>query len=103
MNLANSLGVQTPKLVLLRHPPMQTYNVGERRGDGVATRIADQDGIWGTTLSNIKTVPTHGDIETRSEKLAYSKFIKDLEFELVKYLSRKISRSAKILKILRLD
>ena len=24
MNLANSLGVQTPKLVLLRHTPMQT-------------------------------------------------------------------------------
>ena len=29
MNLTKSLGVQTPKLVLLRHTPMQTYNVGE--------------------------------------------------------------------------
>ena len=31
MNLENSLGVQTPKLVLVRHPPMQTDNVGDRR------------------------------------------------------------------------
>ena len=28
MNLANSLGVHTPKLVSFRHPPMQTDNVG---------------------------------------------------------------------------
>ena len=31
MNLANSLGVQNPELVLLGHPTMQTYNVGERK------------------------------------------------------------------------
>ena len=88
MNLANSLGVQTPELVLLRHTPMQTDNVGERRGDGVATRIADQDGIWRPTLRNIKTAPTHGDVETISEKLAYCRFIKDLEFETTKVFER---------------
>ena len=81
MNLANSLGVQTPKLVLLRHTPMQTDNVDEQIGGGVATRIADQDEIWGPTLSNIKTAPTHGDVETISEKLVYLKFIKYSEFE----------------------
>ena len=81
MNLANSLGVQTPNLVLLRHPPMQTDNVGERRDKGVATRVADQDGIWRPMESNIITVPTHGDVESISEKLAYRKFIKDSEFE----------------------
>ena len=75
MNLANSLGVQTPELVLLRHRTMQTDNVGEQRGVGVATRIADQDGIWGPTLSDIKTTPTHGDVVMISEKLAYRKFI----------------------------
>ena len=31
MNLANYLGVHTPKLVSFRHPPMQTDNVGHRR------------------------------------------------------------------------
>ena len=77
MNLANSLGVQTPKLILLRHPPMQTENLSDRRGGGVATRIAEQYGIWRPTLSNIRTVPTNGEIETISEKLAYRKFIKD--------------------------
>ena len=88
MNLANSLGVQTPELVLLRHTPMQIDNVGEQKGDGVAIMITDQDGIWRPTLSDIKTAPTHGEIETISEKLAYRKFIKDLEFETSKVFER---------------
>ena len=41
----------------------------------------DQDRIWRTTDSYIRTAPTHGEIETISEKLAYRKFIKDSEFE----------------------
>ena len=45
MNLANSLSVHTPDLVLLRHTPMQTDNLGERRGGGATTRIANQDGV----------------------------------------------------------
>ena len=102
MILAISLGVQTPDLILLRHPAMQTDNIGDRRGGGVATRIADQYRIWRTTFSDIKTAPTHGEIKTISEKLAYQKFIKDSEFELENYLSGKIS-SAKILGILRLN
>ena len=88
MNLSNSLGVQTPELVLLGHTPMQTDNVGEQRGGGVATRIADQDGIWGPTLIDIKTALTHGDVETISEKLAYRKFIKDSESETRKVFER---------------
>ena len=56
---------------------MQIENVGEQRGDGAATRIADQDGIWRPTLNNIKTAETRGESETRSEKLAYRKIIKD--------------------------
>ena len=103
MNLANSLGVQTPELVLLRHTPMHTDNVGKRRSGVAATRIANQDGIWRPTLSNIKTVAIHGESETISEKLVYLKFIKDSELETRNYLSRKISRSAKIFGILRLD
>ena len=67
MNLSNSLGVQTPKLLLLRHPPMQTDNVGDRRYGGVATRVADQDGIWRPTERDIRTAPTHGDVESISE------------------------------------
>ena len=88
MNLAKSLSVQTPELVLLRHTPMQTDNVGEQRSGGVATRIANKDGIWKPTLSDIETAPTHGEIETISEKLAYHKFIKDSEFETSKVFER---------------
>ena len=71
MNLANSLSVHTPELVLLRHTPMQTENKGEQRGDSDATRIADQDWIWRPTLSDIKAAAIHGESETISEKLAY--------------------------------
>ena len=41
----------------------------------------DQDGIWRPTDRDVRTAPTHGDIETISEKLAYRKFIKDSVFE----------------------
>ena len=81
MNLANSLDVQTPKLVSFRHRPMQTDNVGHQSDGSVATRVVDQDRIWRPTDSNNRTTPTHGEIETISEKLAYRKFIKDSEIE----------------------
>ena len=77
INLANSLGVHTPKLVSFRHPPMQTDNVGHRSDGSVATRVVEQDGIWRPTDRDVRTTPTHGEIETISEKLAYRKFIKD--------------------------
>ena len=70
---------------------IKTQSLCERRGGGVATRIADQDGIWMIwmpTLSDIKTAPTHGDLETISEKLAYCKFINDSEFETRKVFER---------------
>ena len=60
---------------------MQTDNVGEQRGGGAATRISDQDGIWRPTLRDIKTAAIHGESETKIEKSAYRKFIKDSEFE----------------------
>ena len=77
MNLANSLGVQNPKLVLLRHAHMQTDNVGHRSNESVTTRVLDQDGTWRPTDRDVRTAPTHGDVETMNEKLAYRKFIKD--------------------------
>ena len=67
---------------------MQTDNVGERRGGGVATRIANKDGIWRPTLSDIKAAAIHGKSETINEKLAYRKFIKVSEFETRKVLEQ---------------
>ena len=98
MNLANSLSVHTPELVLLRHTPMQTENVGKRRGGGATTRIADQDGIWRPTLSDIKTAAIHGESETISEKLAYRRFIKDSEFETRKVFERENIKERKNIK-----
>ena len=80
MNLTNSLSVQTLELVYFRHPTIQTDNVGDRRSGGIATRIANKEGIWEPTLSDIGTAATHGKIKTISEKLAYCKYIKDSEF-----------------------
>ena len=60
---------------------MQTDNVGHRSNGSVATRLLDQERIWRITDRDDRTTPTHGDIETISEKLAYRKFIKDSEFE----------------------
>ena len=60
---------------------MQIENVGERRCGAAATRIADQDGIWRPTLSDIKAAVIHCNTEKKSEKLAYHKLIKDSEFE----------------------
>ena len=81
MNLANSLGVQTQKLVSFRHPPMQTDNVGNLIDFIAATRVMDQYWIRRPMDRDVRTTPTHGDVETMSEKLAYRKFIKDSEFE----------------------
>ena len=62
MNLANSLGVQTPKLIPFRHPPIQTENAGLRSDGRVATRVVDQDGIWMPMDRDVRTAPTHGDV-----------------------------------------
>ena len=88
MNLAKSLSVQTPELVSFRHPTIQTDNVVDLRSNGVATRIAKKYGIWEPTISDIETAPNHGKIKTISEKLAYRKYIKDLEFLTSKVFQR---------------
>ena len=77
INLVNSVLVQTPKLVSFKHPPMQTDNVGNPINSIAATRVMDQDMIWRPTDRDVRTASTHGNIETISEKLAYSKYIKD--------------------------
>ena len=60
---------------------MQTDNVGHWSDGSVATRVVGQDGIWGPTDRDIRTTPTHGKIETISEKLVYREYIMDSEIE----------------------
>ena len=88
MNLANSVPIKTPYLVSFRDPPINTDNVLDQRSNGVATRIADKDGIWETKPSNIGTAATHYEIKNISEKLSFRKYLKDLDFETIKMLER---------------
>ena len=61
MNLANYVPVKTPDLVSFRDLTVNTDNVTDPRSGGVATRIADKDGIWKPKPSNIGTAATHGE------------------------------------------
>ena len=61
---------------------METHNVGHRRDGSVATRVVDQDDIWRLTDMDVRMAPSHDEIETISEKLAYRKHIRDSEFEI---------------------
>ena len=88
MNLANSLHVQTPDLVSFRDPTVNTDNLLDRRSGSHATRILDKDGICGPKSSNIGTAATHDDIKNISEKLEFSKYFKELDFENIKMLER---------------
>ena len=88
MKLANSVRVKTPYLVSFRDPAIQTDSVLDRRSGGVATRIADKDGIWRSKPSNIGTAATNDEIKNISEKLVFRKYIKDLDFETSKVLEQ---------------
>ena len=88
MNFLNSVRVKTPDVVSFRDPTIHTDNVLDRRSGGVATRIADKNGIWEPKPSDIGTAATHDEIKNISENLAYRKFIKDLDFETSKVLER---------------
>ena len=67
MNLANSLSIESPKLVHFGHPPIETNNVGHRIYGIVATRIENSNGIWRRTDRDDRMSHTH-DIDTISEK-----------------------------------
>ena len=80
--------IKTPYLLSFRDPTIQTDNVLDQRSGGVATRIADKEGIWRPKPSDIGTAATHDKIKNISEKLAFRKYIKDLDFETIKMLQR---------------
>ena len=83
---------------------MHAYNVGHQSDGSVATRVVDQDEIWRPTDRDVRTAPTHGDVETISEKLAYRKLIKDSEFETREVFEREnIENIATQLETTRLD
>ena len=60
---------------------MQTDIIGHWSDGSVTTIVVDRDRILKPTDRDIMTAPTHGNVETISEKLAYCKFFKDSKFE----------------------
>ena len=62
MNLANSLGIESPKLVHFGHPPIETNNVGNLLDGIVATIIDNSNGIWRRTYRYNRMAHTH-DVE----------------------------------------
>ena len=91
MNLANSSSIESTKLVPFGHPPMETDNVGNLLNGIVATRIENSDDIWRRVARDNSMAHTH-DIKTISEKIAYCKHIRDLEFETREVLERETSK-----------
>ena len=97
MNLAKSSSIESPKLVHFGHLSMERDNLGDLLDGIVATRIENSDGIWRRTARDDRMAHTH-DIEIISERIAYRKHIRFLEFETREVLERETSK--KILKIL---
>ena len=88
MNLANSVPVESPDLVSFRDPPVETHNVTDGRSGGVATSIADKDRIWRPSPSDIGTAATHDDVKNINEKLAFRKYLNELDSETIQMLER---------------
>ena len=80
MNLANSVQVESPDLVFFRDPSVETHNVTDGRSGGVATSISDKDRIWRASPSNIVTAATHDNLKNINEKLAFRKYLNELDF-----------------------
>ena len=88
MKLTTSVPVETPDLVSFRDPPIQTYNGTDGRSGGVTTSIADKDRIWSPRPSDIGTTATHDDLKNINEKLAFRKYLNELDFETITILQR---------------
>ena len=87
VNFADSSTVDTPELLLLRYPPVNTDDVPDNAG--VNTSIADKDGIWFSKLREIGgTAATHDDLKKISEMLKFKQFFKNIDFETFKALER---------------
>ena len=86
VNFANSILVESPDLVSFRDPPIQTHNIIDGGTGGVATSIADKDGIWRAGPSDIGMVATHANLKYFNAKLAFRDYLNDLDSETIQML-----------------
>ena len=79
--------VKTPELVLIRDPPVDTYDVPDNTD--VTTGITDKDRFWFAKLREIGgTAATHDELEKISETLKFKQLVKNIDFETFKALER---------------
>ena len=96
MNLANSLNIETPKLVHFEHLLIETESVGNLLDGIAATRIENSTGIWRRTTRDNRMVHMH-DIETISKNIYLTASKLEIRnYKLGKFLSGKCRK--KILK-----
>ena len=76
MNLANSLSIETPKLIHFGQPPIETENVGNLLDGIVATIIENSNGIWRRTEWDDRMAHAH-DIDTICKKIAHHNHIRN--------------------------
>ena len=74
VNFANSIPFETPDLVPMRNPPVQTYNVTDGGTAGVTTRVSDTDGSWRAGPGDIGDAALHDSDKYSAAKLAYRNF-----------------------------
>ena len=86
VNFANSILVESPDLVPFRDPPVQTQNITDGGTGGVTTRIVDKDGIWRAGPGDIRDAATHASDKDFNTKLAYRKYLNDLDLETIQML-----------------
>ena len=90
MNLANSLSIDSPKLVHFGHLPIETKNVGNLLDGIVSTRIENSNAIWRCTDREDRMAHTHV-FETIREKIAYRNHIRNSRIETGKVFERETS------------
>ena len=88
MNFVNSVPVELPDLVSFRDPPIQTHNITDGGTGGVATSIANKDGIWKAGPSDIRMAETHANPKYFNAKLAFRDYLNDLDLETIQMLER---------------
>ena len=88
VNFTKSVLFESPDLVSFRDPPVQTHNITDGRTGGVATSIADKDGIWRAGPSDIGMAATHANPKDFNTKLAFRNYLHDLDLETIQMLER---------------
>ena len=67
---------------------MQTYNVTDGGTAGVTNRIADKDEIWRAGPSGIRVAAAHAKDKYFAAKLAYQKYLNDVDLETIQMLEQ---------------